>query len=116
MSDPVFKIGDIIEFELRQCSKILPRWNHSTDYGGSGVWQEGKVVENENVGQEEVFCTEYFISGQRNTWHWAMPKYVHYDKDQWSRPGFLRHKEQVKQRVTRLIFCNDHYETRLMEK
>jgi hypothetical protein len=90
MSDPVFKDGDEVEYELR-AAQDFPRWDFQEDRGGSGVWETGKVT-NFNIRNNEVTI----IMPNGNWWCWPLKGNGRYSPDQWDKPGYLRLKNQGK--------------------
>ena len=73
-------VGDYIECEVQTSGQ--PRWSGSIDYGGSGRWVRGRVVE---IGE-----TAALVRLGTLVWHVPLPGHSDYSYTQWERPGFLR--------------------------
>jgi len=83
--DPtIFDIDDLVEFEMTR-EGHEPRWDHNTDRGGIGIFEQGRVV---TLTPERIT-----VSMNRGGGSWSFPTTGgrDYSPDQWQRPGFLRH-------------------------
>jgi hypothetical protein len=73
-------IGDMVELELQDNGR--PRWSGSIDYGGTGKWARGKVID-----VRDSYAVVRFDS---ELWHVPLSGHSDYSYWQWQRPGFLR--------------------------
>ena len=74
-------IGDMIECEVQENGR--PRWTGSIDYGGTGQWVRGRVVDVEET-QALVRLEDAEL------WNVPLAGHSDYSYRQWERPGFLR--------------------------
>lgn len=86
-----FLVGDSVIFELSLHSgKLTPRWDMDRDYGGCGLWADGKVAQ---IDHEEIWVS-YDLSehGYVGTGSVIFPnkKNERYDPYQWYRDGYLK--------------------------
>lgn len=49
MSDTVFKVGDIVRYELGASMNGAPRWDHGNDGGETGIFEKGKVISTDKL-------------------------------------------------------------------
>lgn len=73
-------IGDMVECEAQDNGR--PRWSGSIDYGGTGKWMRGRIV--------EVEATHATVRFGHETWHVPLNGHSDYSYRQWTRAGFLR--------------------------
>ena len=84
MSEPKFKIGDVVEFEL--AIHGAPRWDYHLDQGGSGKMQQATVME-----VVDIYLTTQWYNQQERQYHtWCWPLGGQSKPDQWERPGYLK--------------------------
>ena len=91
---PIFQVGDEVKYELSGIG-FEPRWNHAIDHGGNGDWAIAKIIR-AVTNSVETKCDNGF------SWFWPLLGGADFDDDQWGRPGFLRHKEEIKPKQPRV--------------
>lgn len=111
MSDPVFKEGDEVEFEIGAGTN-RPRWWYwedstkmNKDNGASNIWASGVVVHPREIPSVGVSSAERYnkywiyvkfeITNMIGSAYTAFPRSdinKSYNEWQWARKGFLRHK------------------------
>ena len=102
-SDPIFKIGDEVEFEIALGTNYA-RWDYfhleniNNDGGASGIWAKGIVVDpadillNMPVLASQWIYISFEIEGMIGAGSAAFPNKtnIHYNEYQWPRQGYLR--------------------------
>ncbi len=99
-AEPKFKVGEMVEMELSNKGRGLPRWDMNADAGGSGVWVAGQVLgfeDDPSTGGPVVkIAYPNPKSGTLATWNFPLLGHKNYIAGQWNLSGYLRRSKPTK--------------------